>query len=106
MIFGQLNRDHEKGSVPIDMGTLTRSIHLFAKYEVVPNVHCLEEVEEDFYRTPWHRALKINPEKRKVMRPSPRVYLKDNQLICHPQTAEFLEKRLREFTAQLLDIVE
>ncbi|QZE56738.1 hypothetical protein pEaSNUABM23_00201 [Erwinia phage pEa_SNUABM_23] len=106
MIFGQLNRDHEKHSVPIDMGTITRNLHLFAKYEVVFNVNCMDEVEEDFYATPVHQALRMNPKKRKVLRPSNRVYLKNDQLICHPETGKFLEARLREFTAQLLDTVE
>lgn len=106
MIFGQLNCDHEKGSVPMDPAYINRNPHIFAKYEVVSNAQCVEEQEEEYYSTPVHRVLGMNPKTRKVMRPSLRVFMKDNQLICHPTLAANIERTLREYTAKALNTVE
>lgn len=106
MKFGQHNREYEKNSIPMDPGFITRSLAIFVKYEVVLNDQCMDEVEEEYYATPWHRALRMSPKKRTVLRPSLRVFMRDHQLICHPLIGENLEKRLRDFTASLLDTVE
>lgn len=106
MIFGQLNRDHEKNSVPMNPSFINRNPHIFAKYEVVANANCMEEREEEYYTTPVHRALRMNARTRKVMRPSLSVFMKDNQLICHPTLATTIERTLREYTAKALNTVE
>ena len=106
MIFGQLNRDHEKGSVPIDPAYINRNPHIFAKYEVVSSINCVDEQEEFYYKTPLHKMFGLYPQVRKVMRPSLRVYMKDHQLICYPTLAKNIERTLREYTAQALDTVE
>ncbi|QZE58078.1 hypothetical protein MPK70_gp202 [Erwinia phage pEa_SNUABM_33] len=106
MIFGQVNRDHEKGSVPIDPAYINRNPHIFAKYEVVSSINCVDEQEEFYYKTPLHKMFGLYPQVRKVMRPSLRVYMKDHQLICHPTLAKNIERTLREYTAQALDTVE
>ncbi|AWY08472.1 hypothetical protein HOT49_gp206 [Erwinia phage vB_EamM_Alexandra] len=106
MIFGQLNRDYEKNSVPMDPTFINRNPQIFAKYEVVANVNCMSEVEEEYFTSPVHRMLRMNARTRKVMRPSLRVYMKDHQLICHPTLATNIERTLREYTAKALDTVE
>ncbi|UAW96693.1 hypothetical protein pEaSNUABM22_00206 [Erwinia phage pEa_SNUABM_22] len=106
MIFGQLNRDHEKNSVPMDPAYINRNPHIFAKYEVVADANCMEEREEEYYATAMHRALRMKMQTRKVMRPSLRVFMKDHQLICHPTLAENIERTLREYTAKALNTVE
>lgn len=106
MIFGQINRDHEKGSVPMSPQYVTRNPHIFAKYEVVANANCMEEREEIYFPGALNRALGFGAKTRKVLRPSLQVYMKDHQLICHPKLAENIERTLREYTAKALDSVE
>ncbi len=105
MIFGQHNRDHEKGSVPIDPAYINRNPGIFAKYEVVAEPNCVEEQEEHYFKTPVHKVFG-NSSVRKVMRPSLRVYMKDHQLICHPTLAQNIERTLREYTSKALSMVE
>ncbi|QZE60116.1 hypothetical protein pEaSNUABM35_00199 [Erwinia phage pEa_SNUABM_35] len=106
MIFGQLNRDHEKNSVPMDPTFINRNPQIFAKYEVVANVNCMDEVEEEYFTSTVHRVFRMNARTRKVMRPSLRVFMKDSQLICHPTLATNIERTLREYTAKALNTVE
>lgn len=106
MKFGQINRDHEKNSVPMDPSFINRHPHIFAKYEVVANENCMEEREEEYYISPMHRALRMKKQTRKVMRPALSVFMKDNKLICHPTLAENIERTLREYTAKALNAVE
>lgn len=106
MIFGQINRDHEKGSTRIDVSFINRNPQIFAKYEVVANKQCMEEIEVPIFRSAFDRMFNRNVKMRKVMQPSPLVYLRDHQLICHPSLATNLEKVLREYTAKVLSTVE
>lgn len=106
MIFGQLNNDYAKGSVPMDPAYINRNPQIFSKYEVVADHNCLDEVDEQFHKTSLHKLLGMTAQTRKVQRPSLKVYMKGHQLICHPTLAKNIERTLREYTASLLDSVE
>lgn len=106
MIFGQLNRDHEKHSMPVSVNYIKKSVDIYAKYDVVSNHNCMDEHKETYYKTPMHKFFGIWPSHRKVMRPSQRVFIRGYQLICHPDVAEDIERTLREYTAKALNTVE
>lgn len=106
MFFGQINRDHEKGSTRIEVSFINRNPHIFAKYEVVSNSQCMVEVEVPMYRSAFDKLFNRNVQMKKVLRPSTNVYLRGHQLICHPSLAENLERTLREYTAKALSSVE
>lgn len=102
MIFGQLNRDHEKHSIPVSISYIKKSVDIYAKYDVIPNSPCMDEIKQD-ERNILARFLR---KPRTILKPSQRVFIRGSQLICHPDVAQDIERTLREYTAKALDTVE
>lgn len=98
MIFGQLDRSHERGSVVLELNLIRKSLGIFAKYEIVESRQCMDEVTIRKDYSFFQALLKgVRYEFVKELRPSRRIFLKEDKLICHPRVAAELKHAIRNF---------